>query len=146
MKVEIDIPRSEINAMLKQVKAWELRKTGQLQKLIAKTALAIEKTAKESMSQQGTGRWYRNRGPGRGDHQASAPGQPPATDTGRLRASIRTDLSDLVHLTAEVGTNVEYGPHLEFGTATMAARPWLKPAYDKHIPGFIAEIKKILST
>ena len=146
MNVTIDIPKSEITGMLRQVKAWELRKHGQLRQAIAKTALAIEKTAKESMSHKGRGRLYTNRGAGLGDHQASAPGDPPATDTGRLRASIKSDLTDLVRLAAEVGTNVEYGRHLEYGTVNMAARPWLKPAYDKHIPGFLKEITKILST
>ena len=33
---------------------------------------------------------------------------------------------------AEVGTNAEYGPALEFGTARMAARPFMRPAVDEH--------------
>ncbi|AII58087.1 hypothetical protein ASJ33_05630 [Dehalococcoides mccartyi] len=40
-------------------------------------------------------------------------------DTGRLRASIATQISDL---SAEIGTNVEYAPFVEFGTSKMEAR------------------------
>jgi HK97 gp10 family phage protein len=57
----------------------------------------------------------------------SAPGQPPNSDTGRLAQSIQWEIdSDRLH--AKVGTNLKYGAWLEFGTKTMAARPWLAPA------------------
>lgn len=40
-----------------------------------------------------------------------------AVDTGRLRASIVTDLqTDGTTVTGTVGTNVEYAPYVEFGT------------------------------
>lgn len=65
-------------------------------------------------------------------HTASAPGDAPNTDSGTLVRSIavenpRKGLS-------YVGTSVEYGKHLEFGTRRMAARPWLRPAMDKAAP------------
>lgn len=93
-------------------------------------------------------------------HAASSPGQPPAVDTGRLRASISTNWTqsgmargrvDSKALEEDgignpggkninpfsggqfkvaVGTNVDYGPPLEFGTVNMAARPFMRPAYD----------------
>ena len=59
-------------------------------------------------------------------HIASAPGQYPASDTGRLAGSIKAIISGT---TAIVGTNVAYGPMLEFGTSRMAARPWLLPSF-----------------
>lgn len=40
-------------------------------------------------------------------------------DTGRLRASIATRMSDL---SAEIGTNIEHAPFVEYGTAKMEAR------------------------
>lgn len=50
-------------------------------------------------------------------------------DTGRLRASIVWTLgSTAAGLFAEVGTNVEYAAHVEFGTINMAAQPYLIPA------------------
>ena len=70
-----------------------------------------------------TGRTYRR---GNVTHIASAPGQYPATDRGGLVNSIKAIISGT---TAIVGTKVEYGPMLEFGTSRMAARPWLLPSF-----------------
>ena len=70
-----------------------------------------------------TGRTYRR---GNVTHIASAPGQYPASDTGRLVNSIK---AIIIGTTAIVGTNVAYGPMLEFGTSRMAARPWLLPSF-----------------
>ena len=70
-----------------------------------------------------TGRTYRR---GNVTHIASAPGQYPASDRGMLAGSIRAIISGT---TAIVGTNVAYGPMLEFGTSRMAARPWLLPSF-----------------
>ncbi len=89
-------------------------------------------------------------------HVASEEGQPPAVDTGRLRASISTNWSESSFgsinrigakakegdgvgqpskiegkFTVVVGTAVNYAPFLEFGTRRMAARPFVRPAYDR---------------
>lgn len=59
-------------------------------------------------------------------HQASAPGQPPAPDTGTLLRSITIELGDM---RATVGSRLPYSMFLEFGTRHMAARPmWLPEA------------------
>lgn len=58
-------------------------------------------------------------------HQASAPGEPPATDTGRLASSITVlKKGDAWY----AGTGEDYGLYLELGTRDMEPRPWLKPA------------------
>jgi len=72
-------------------------------------------------------------------HQASAPGQYPATDTGRLVSSVRM-LPD-VGTSYVVGTNVEYGRWLEFGTSRMAARPWLLPSFERAKIGVERELR-----
>ncbi len=59
---------------------------------------------------------------------ASRPGEPPRVDTGRLRDSIFAR-ARAGGLSAEVGTDLDYGAQLEFGTQRMAARPWLHPAF-----------------
>lgn len=48
-------------------------------------------------------------------------------DTGNLRNSI-THTVDEKNGAAYIGTNVEYGPYVELGTAKQAAQPFLKPA------------------
>lgn len=50
-------------------------------------------------------------------------------DTGRLRSSIiMTRGRDSGGFYVEIGTNVKYAPHVEFGTTRMGARPYLLPA------------------
>ena len=94
---------------------------------------AIEDTALEIRNkivtavQRGpkSGRTYQKSNPRR-THQASAPGQPPATDTGRLVASIYMDIDPM---TATVGSRLVYAQYLEYGTRKMAARPiWVPTA------------------
>lgn len=53
-----------------------------------------------------------------------------AVDTGRLRGSITHRMVDKT--SAEVGTNVEYGPMVEWGTSKMAPRPFLTGAFEKN--------------
>lgn len=143
MRVTLKLPDSELRRLVRQATAWEERKRKEVQKLIARTALLIEAEAKRLLSIPGSGRVYTRRGR---THQASAPGQPPAPDMGILRASVHTDLSRIADLFAKVGTDKAYGLYLELGTRYMAARPWLKAAFDKHIPAFIEGLKKIYST
>jgi hypothetical protein len=73
------------------------------------------------LSRPGTGVLY-------GRHRASAPGQTPAPDTGRLRASTQADLQvrrDGDDLVGRVVANTEYARALEVGTERMVARPYL---------------------
>ncbi len=79
----------------------------------------------DELSHPGTGRTYRR---GTVTHTASAPGSPPAVDTGRLRQSIGIDSSNLSNLKIRVGTNVDYAAFLEFGGRTVAPRPFIRTA------------------
>jgi HK97 gp10 family phage protein len=76
------------------------------------------------MSGGRSGRVYIRRGV---THQASAPGEPPASDTGRLANSIRTEY-DATRLVGRVVVDAVHGPFLEYGTQTLAPRPFLRPA------------------
>lgn len=60
---------------------------------------------------------------------ASAPGDPPNSDTGRLRQSINFAFSS-DGATGMVGSNLKYAAYLEFGTEDMAPRPWLSTALE----------------
>lgn len=107
-------------------------------------ALLVERDVKMNFTLMGAGRQY-------GKHTASRPGEPPAIDTGTLRASIMSEVElsglsvngrvgpDIEHIAAKapVGTDVNYGYYLELGThkgkggtkkVLMAPRPFLVPA------------------
>ena len=62
-------------------------------------------------------------------HQASAPGEAPATDIGQLYDSFSTKRDGAE---ARVDVHSEYAEALEFGSSKMAARPYLRPAMDEH--------------
>jgi len=102
------------------------RKRAQRQGLEA-GARVIESEVKVLLGTPGTGRTYVH---GKVTHTASRPGDPPALDTGTLRNSI--EVGGVTPNEATVGTNVEYAVHLEFGTAHMGPRPFLRPAIDQH--------------
>lgn len=60
-------------------------------------------------------------------HVASSPGESPNSDTGALKASIRhTPAGNLKYHISASGI---YGPYLEYGTARMAARPFMGPVF-----------------
>lgn len=81
----------------------------------------LEREVKKKLTGQRSGEVY-------GDHQASAPGEPPAVDTGNLRASITGLVDDKgVTIRGFVGSNVEYVRYLELGTEKMTKRPFLIP-------------------
>ena len=85
-----------------------------------------------------SGRTYKR---GTVTHTASAAGQFPMSDTGRLAANVEFEIATKSKAVAVVGTNIAYGPHLEFGTSKMAARPWLLPSFRKATEGVAKELK-----
>lgn len=91
---------------------------------LAAWGLLITARAKE-LIQTGpkTGKFY-------GSHQASAPGEAPASDTGRLVSSIRWEFSGS-GLSIRVTAGAQYAAYLEFGTSIMAARPFLRRAINE---------------
>lgn len=149
-------------------KANELVMTPSTKKLITVGAM-MERDVKESMV-SGTGKVYMKGANRDITHQASAPGSPPAVDTGRLRASISHNFTESgmsygrvdsgansedgvgsperkskSEFTLVVGTRVDYAPFLEFGTSKMAPRPFLRPVFEKYrslIEKLIRDIQK----
>lgn len=110
------------------------------EKAIRETAVAVHGNALRSIHRGSrSGRVYTRRGR---VHQASAPGEPPKSDTGDLASRVKMVVSGL---RAEVGTGLDYGAHLEFGTSKMAARPWLFPALEAERQRFIARLQRFIS-
>jgi HK97 gp10 family phage protein len=108
---------------------------------LERRAINVETTMKRLLVIHGTGRIYtqlfrRKNGRlyvfgRRVPHQASAPGMPPATDTGRLLGSIHHTVGDDADgQYAHIGSDVEYALYLELGTRYMAPRPFMRPALD----------------
>jgi len=101
------------------------------------TAAGLELVSqwKQELSTPGTGIEYAR---GAKTHIASAPGQPPAPDTGALRNSIQMEYDEMRSV-MRVGTNIVYAAPLEFGTKTagrghhtvIAPRPAARPALAK---------------
>ena len=104
----------------------------ELARIVTKTALDIEAGAKVAIqSSLATGRVY-------GKHQASSPGEAPATDTGSLAASI--SVVDVSKLTKEVVAGADYAEVLELGGVHMQARPFLSPAVEAVRTSFEAAV------
>jgi hypothetical protein len=73
-------------------------------------------------------------------HRASAPGQPPAVDTGNLVGHIEFDSGPGY---GEVGATVKTGLWMEEGTRKIQPRPWLMPAISKVEEKLKAAIEKV---
>lgn len=58
-------------------------------------------------------------------HQASAPGESPASDTGRLAGAVTTTY-DIPNITGYINVSTAYAAALEYGTARVAARPYAR--------------------
>lgn len=90
----------------------------------------LRNTALEVLGKNGSGRVYRN------GHVASAPGQPPAPDTGNLRRnwSQQKLVTGNTRITLQIKSRMFYFDFLDKGTRKMAPRPIKKPIREKAIP------------
>lgn len=107
-------------------------------------AKKVEGEAKRSiLNGQKSGRIYQRRSV---THQASAPGESPASDTGRLVNSINGTVETAkAEAVVKAGSGaVKYARMLEFGTSKMAARPFFFPAVEKSRPWIIERLNKSL--
>ena len=132
--------KTRVNAreFLKSLEGYSDGVDKKTKEALLKCALAVERDAKKNLTNSG------------------------AVDSGRLRASLYTDASNVKFYKVEVGTDlskirrrkrkkakgvstgVEYAPYVEYGTYKMAARPFLRPAYDKNIEKLDKKLKQIL--
>jgi len=111
-------------------------------KAIKGTALELRGNIVKSIARgPASGVIYEKTNPTR-THQASAPGEPPMSDTGRLANSIEFDALD--DLTVTVGSRVAYAAYLEYGTSRMAPRPYFRPAVEDITPKYIRRLERAI--
>lgn len=135
VKIELE----GVNTLLAKLQKLELASDDVIEETIFNLAMETQAEAIKGINgPPKSGAVYEKYAPRR-THQASAPGQYPASDTGRLASSVRAVPTG--PMAYEVGTNVAYGPMLEFGTTRMAARPWLFPSFEKARVGIERELK-----
>ena len=60
-------------------------------------------------------------------------------DTGNLKNSISVGVVDENH--AELWATTDYAAYVEFGTRRMAARPFMRPSVEDHVP----EIEEVMA-
>lgn len=114
---------------------------------VRRGGLAIENRAVAGIKDPPkTGRVYRSKHRKGALHQASAPGEFPAADSGRLDQSIT---SAMTHdgpdrFVSETGANAPHGPFLEFGTSRMEPRPFMGPSFDEVRPQVEASIRRAI--
>lgn len=78
---------------------------------------------------------------GFGARQASAPGEPPARDTGNLSGLIGVDEVNLPRMRVAIFSSAEYSADLEFGTSKMAPRPFLRRALREIGPRIVQHLR-----
>lgn len=111
------------------LRQYQRRMTDEARRANRATGEQVRTAAVRKIQASGSGRVYEIAGPPRRTHRASAPGEPPATDTGALARNIYVESAD-GGLTVFVGTNQAHGRYLEHGTAMVAPRPWLMPSME----------------
>ena len=110
-------------------------------KLVNSTANGIRNNAIRMIQRPSAGGVTYEKYNPRRTHTASAAGEPPNTDTGRLIGSIRVQQAG--RATAEVIAGVDYARYLEFGTRHMAARPFMTPAVEQERSKFERGLREL---
>ena len=101
--------------------------------------IELQREMRERLSKKGSGAGYFGGSKGKGYFRTrSAPGQPPAVDTGTLRNSVQskpqyiagTGMTSIVltGLVAGVYKDARIPRWLEYGTSRMKARPFIAPS------------------
>lgn len=108
-------------------------KENKVKSYVSRATMMVEGTAKDSIQKGGTGILYEKYKPRR-SHRASAPKEPPATDTGFLVSQISMNVKKEANgvIVGQVISAAPYSAHLEFGTTNMTERPFMQPALEKN--------------
>ena len=108
-------------------------KDNKVKAYVTRASLMVQNTAKESITKGGTGILYQKYEPRR-SHRASAPNEPPASDTGFLVSQITMNVRQKTDgsVVGQIISAAPYSAHLEYGTTNMTERPFMQPALEKN--------------
>ncbi len=129
--MSIDLKISNLKAFNKKLN--KRLQDNKVKEYLTRGTMMVQNTAKESILKGGTGRTYEKYEPRR-THTASAPNQPPASDTGFLVSQITMDVDVKSNGTVvgQIISSAPYSKALEFGTTQMTERPFMQPALEKN--------------
>lgn len=134
--------------LMKKLEKMSIDVTKEVREEVARGAILIQNESRRAVQKGSkTGRLYKR---GKKYHQASAKGESPATDSGRLVSHInfyifRKGLSAKVGVTDM--SDVRYARRLEFGGRDkrgvyIAPRPYIRPALRRHGKKIINRIER----
>ena len=137
----IDLKISNLKAFNRKLQAT--LDDNKVKEYVTRGTMMVQNTAKKSILAGGTGKTYQKYEPRR-THTASAPNQPPASDTGFLASQITMDVDVKPNGTVvgQIISAAPYSKHLEFGTVNMTERPFMQPALMKNKRKIQAMFKK----
>lgn len=124
--VDVKINDKMIKDMLKLAEADVLDSADKLKETMVKSIASGAKS----------GNTYTRNGM---SHQSSAPGQPPANDTGNLVESIKVEKKKDFSI---VKIDADYAGYLEYGTSKMRPRPFILPAITKIKKALMSKLKR----
>ena len=116
------------------------------QQVVARGVRATEElrnAALDVLSGERSGRIYRKRN-SRSTYRASAPGEPPASDSGNLRRNWRKEVGTAqisggsVNISPAIISKEKYSGYLENGTSRMAPRPYRDRILEKAKPRIVS--------
>lgn len=139
--MDLNVRIEGLDSLARSSRAIQEAVTRELNAGLYASGKKIEADAKKSIAQgQKSGRTYQRRSV---THQASAPGEAPASDTGRLVNSINGELvrGALEAVVRAGGGIVKYARMLEFGTIRVAARPFFQPALEGNRAWIVERMK-----
>ena len=142
--IKVQIDKTLLRGLQARIENASKQRQAAVDKVIKETTIEVHKTAVESISKKGSGKTRELYLPKR-THTASAPNNPPATDTGNLKQNIRWE-SKAGEMTGRVISGARYSAALEFGyqANNLEKRPFMRPALEKHFRPFINRVKQVL--
>lgn len=125
---QIRIKIDNLEAVERALTQYGAKAEAEISKVLDVIGTSIINGVKKQMRSSKSGRTYKRGRLGR-DHVASAPGEAPAVDTGRLiNSSIYQKKVSPLELIG--GSNVQYSEWLEYGTRRIKPRPsWTLEIY-----------------